>query len=181
MTVAPASKLLPVMVSGKPELPTITLGGERFVIVGAASVASDDLTNTPGLRKYLYNLATESAAKILPLLKSLAANLLLELWIPRQLGARESAPGSSLNCNPFVVCVLELPEGSIMLPTDLRQGLGARGAESFSPCAETFITMGVSSNAQIASVTGRGNAMVFVRLNIFWSLIVLRGYSMFYL
>ena len=74
-----------------------------------------------------------------------------------------------------MVCILELPEDSIMPPTDLREGLGASGAESFSPCAETFITMGVSNNAQIASVTGRGNAMVFVRLNIFWSLIVLPG------
>ena len=50
MTVAPISKLLPVMVRGKPELPTIILGGERFVIVGAATVVSD-LMPARGLRK----------------------------------------------------------------------------------------------------------------------------------
>jgi hypothetical protein len=48
----------------------------------------------------------------------------------------------------------------------LRTGL-ADDAENLRPWADTFITIGVNRNAQIASVTGRGNLMVFVRLNIF--------------
>lgn len=67
-----------------------------------------------------------------------------ELWIP--LTVRESARGTD-----------------DVLPPDLPQVLCVNGALILSPCAETFSMKGVSSKAQIVSVTGRGNAKVLVR------------------